>query len=878
MKTLCLIILVLLLLPARMAAQTEHDTSPNQSGQQPVLIEPLLKEATQLLKSEQFQAAYRKSQQARLLSQRRGNKAREAHATNLLALAALSLGRATEAIGLFKEASLAASEVAPEEIRRIQVTALDRAGRLSRIIGRYEDALWCFHQALQLYRQRNDRVGTALMLSHLSGVYADTGDFTKAAQTLQEGLALSRVLADRYLEKSLLLRAMIVEKGRGNLATALQFGEQALAIVVGRPTNASIKQPLIVAMELQYNMGLVYAALDQHQKAIAMFHLAFQYAREVHVPQVQAFVLGDLAWSQFKTGAVTTALETITQALSALQQGGGNKHFESKFLFTRAEVQRAQGHLTEALTSYRQAIATLEQARSVSIPTEISRAGIVASRHNVFAGAIDFLLNQQQTAEALEVAEAYHARAFLDVLTEAGIESSQALSPAQREEEDTLFAQIARLQKELWNPELKAEEEPLLNRKLGEAETALEAFRLKLRRANPRYASVEAPHLIKAADLAKDLLKADTALVEFVLSEKKSFAWVIHRDKLISVVLPPGKEIEALVANYRHEFSGRISSLTALQAMTKQKAQGQKLYEKLFLPLDAHLTTASKLIIVPDGALAYLPFETLVSEINHRPTYLMERFAISYAPSASALAALQAVKPTATAPAKGFIAFGDPVYAKPNTTPLDVNLGANINEAAVRNFDLKQLPYTRTEVNEIAALFPPAESRVFLGLDAQEQTVKTAPLHQYRYVHFAAHSYVDEAQPARSGIILSMLTDSQEDGMLQMGEVMRLKLQANLVTLSACRTGLGQLLNGEGMIGLTRAFFYAGADSVAVSLWNVNDIATAALMKSFYKNLQQGKAKDEALREAKLELLKGTQRAWRHPYYWAAFILVGEPR
>ncbi len=874
MKTLCFIIFALIALPAFPAAQTENDALPRQAPPQPIIIEPLLREATQLLKSEQFQEAYRKARQAQLLSQRRGHKAREAQATNLMALAAMSIGRVTEAIALFKQASVAASEVAPEEVRKIQLTALDRAGRLSRTVGRYEDALWCLNQALQLCRQRNDRAGEALMLSHLSAVYSDTGDFAIAAQTLQEGLMLSRALGDQYLEKSLLLRAMIVEKGRGNLPAALQLGEQALALVLRRSDTASNKQPLIVTMELQYNVGLIYAALDQHQKASEMYQLALQRALEVHVPQVQAFVLGELAWSQFKSGQASTALETITQAITALRQGGGNKHFESKFLYTRAEVQRTLGRNAVALTSYRQAIATLEQARSLSIPTEISRAGIVASRHNVFAGAIDFLLSQQLTAEALEVAEAYHARAFLDVLAETGIDSSQELTSAQREEEEKLFAQIASVQKELWNPELKPEEEPQLNRKLGEAESALETFRLKVRRANPRYASVESPHLIKPANIAKDLLDADTALVEFVLSEKKSFAWVIHRDKVISVVLPPGKEIEALVTNYRNEFSGKISSLTAMQAIAKQKAQGQKIYQKLFQPLDAHLTTARKLVIVPDGALAYLPFETLVA--TTASPYLLERYAISYAPSASALAAIQASQPaTATevkGEAKGFIAFGDPLYANPISAQLDPNL----NKVAVRNFDLKQLPYTRTEVNEIAALFPASERRVFLGLDAQEQTVKTEPLHQYRYVHFAAHSHVDEDHPARSGIILSMMTDSKEDGMLQMSEVMRLKLNADLVTLSACRTGLGKLLNGEGMIGLTRAFFYAGADSVAVSLWNVNDIATASLMKSFYKSLQQGKAKDEALREAKLELLKGPQRAWRHPYYWAAFVLVGE--
>lgn len=862
-EILGLVFILLLVVPLQ--AQTESDTSARPA--QPVLIEPLLREATQLLKSEKFPDAYRKARQARTLSQRRGYKAREAHATNLMALAAMGGGRVKEAIALFKEASALSRESGPDEVNQIQVTALDRAGRLSRIIGRYEDALWCFNQALQLQRQRKSRQGEVLMLSSLSAVYADTGDFTKAAQTLQEALPLVRQDQDRLLEKTLLTRFLIVEKGRGNLPAALQYGEQALAIERPRTLDSNNKQAFLLLMELQYQQGQVYAALDQHQKAIELYNRALTAAREVHVPQVQAFVLGELAWSQFKTGGAQTALETVAQSLANLRQGGGNKHFESRVLFIRAEAQRALGRNTIALNSYRQAIAAVEQARSLSIPTEISRAGIVASRHNVFAGAIDFLLSQQQTAEALEVAEAYHARAFLDVLAEAGLESSQELSAAQREEEDQLLARIADVQKELWNTELKPEEEAPLNRKLEEAETALENFRLKVRRANPRFARVEAPHPMKSTEIANTVLDAETALVEFVLSEKKSFAWVIRPDKIISVELPAAKEIEALVADYRQEFSGKINSVSALQAIAKQKAQGQKLYQKLFRPLDAHLSAARKLIIVPDGALVYLPFETLVNETKPTPAYLLERFAISYAPSASALAALRAGKSITTANVKGFIAFGDPVYAK-TESPAET--------ATVRSFDLKQLPYTRTEVNEIAALFPVADRQVFLGAEAQEEAVKTQPLQQYRYVHFAAHSSVDEENPARSGIILSLQADSKEDGLLQMGEVMRLKLNANLVTLSACRTGLGKLLHGEGMIGLTRAFFYAGAESVAVSLWNVNDIATAALMRSFYKNLQQGKAKDEALRAAKLELLKGQQRAWRHPYYWAAFVLVGD--
>src|SRR5262249_15184420 len=162
--------------------------------------------------------------------------------------------------------------------------------------------------------------------------------------------------------------------------------------------------------------------------------------------------------------------------------------------------------------------------------------------------------------------------------------------------------------------------------------------------------------------------------------------------------------------------------------------------------------------------------------------------------------------------------------------------------------------------------------------DAREDTLKREKLDSYRYIHFASHGFLDEAKPGRSGILLSSSPHSGEDGILQIGEIMRLKLDADLVTLSACSTGLGRLVNGEGVLGLPRAIFSAGARNVAVSLWNVNDSATAMLMESFYRHLRQGLPKSEALRQAKLALLHGPQPAWQHPYFWAAFVIEGEGR
>ena len=178
-------------------------------------------------------------------------------------------------------------------------------------------------------------------------------------------------------------------------------------------------------------------------------------------------------------------------------------------------------------------------------------------------------------------------------------------------------------------------------------------------------------------------------------------------------------------------------------------------------------------------------------------------------------------------------------------------------------------------MNAIASLFATADRHAYTGAEATEASVKSADLSNIRYLHFAAHGVIDEDNPMRSGIVLSRVAQSNEDGTLQMNEVMRLKLGAEVVTLSACRTGLGKVMNGEGVIGLTRAFQYAGAKDVVVSLWNVNDVATSELMKAFYQNLTRGLRKDEALRQAKLQFLHGARGTWKHPYFWAPFVLNG---
>jgi CHAT domain-containing protein len=234
------------------------------------------------------------------------------------------------------------------------------------------------------------------------------------------------------------------------------------------------------------------------------------------------------------------------------------------------------------------------------------------------------------------------------------------------------------------------------------------------------------------------------------------------------------------------------------------------------------------------------------------------------------------------------LAFGDPVVtssagpatagaaAKATRSATEIPSSPAADDFSERGFSVARLPYTRDEVVAISRLFPISQQHVYLGDDAREETVKAEKLDNFRYIHFASHGFIDEAKPGRSGILLSRAPQSSEDGVLQMGEIMRLKMNADLVTLSACSTGLGKLVSGEGILGLTRAFFYSGARNVTVSLWNVNDSATAALMQAYYENLKRGLPKSASLRNAKLVLSRGKNVTWSQPYFWAAFVLVGE--
>lgn len=284
------------------------------------------------------------------------------------------------------------------------------------------------------------------------------------------------------------------------------------------------------------------------------------------------------------------------------------------------------------------------------------------------------------------------------------------------------------------------------------------------------------------------------------------------------------------------------------------------------------------LVVIPDGLLCYLPFETLARNVDRGACsgrLLLEDFNVSYAPSASALLWICSSRHESRKN-KDLLAVGNPIYgpeALPGQTPASTS-GGILREAFLdQGFSFCPLPFTQVEIQGIAHPLMKDKVDILLGHQASEDAVKASNLTDYQAVHFACHSFLDERYPLRSSLVLSQDGVGNEDGFLQVREIEELRTHAEIVVLSSCQTGRGSLERGEGPLGLSRVFFYAGAKSVVSALWPINDESTSLFMKGFYSGLRQGLSKTRALREAKLGMMN---TKFRHPFYWAAFILNGD--
>jgi CHAT domain-containing protein len=537
-----------------------------------------------------------------------------------------------------------------------------------------------------------------------------------------------------------------------------------------------------------------------------------------------------------------------------------------------AQAYEKRGDNASALENYRQVVSVIEGLRS-NLVGWFFNPGFYADKMETYVSLINLLYkmhlkssDKAYLAEAFAFLEMSKARALLDSLAETRSYSLRRASPEARAEQERIYRIISHLQIQLQQAGLSAARRARLLSDLEKAEHSYRDILLSLSRENRASGGLYRPPPAGYPEICEKILTDDTAVVEFILGQSHSFAFLATRQGISLAVLPPAAEIQVLVRNYL-----RFLSLRETKTFRAHHG-GQRLNDILLGAFSRQLSNGiKKIIIVPDGVLFYLPFEALVEghaadrDTGRPPAearFLVETYEFSYAPSASALIRLMERKRSQAEGDMDLLAIG---VSKPP---------ALRNLVTGRPYDLPALRHARREIEVIGQYFPEENRTVLLDDEAGENALRRLDWSAYRIIHFAVHGLFDDEDWQRSGLLLKNDRDLEEDGFFQLRDIVGLNLGSDLVVLSSCQSGKGKIESGEGLLGLANAFLAAGSRSVLVSLWSIVDQSTAEFMTSFYGSLASGLPIARALREAKTKMIHSK---YGHPFYWAPFVLVGEP-
>jgi CHAT domain-containing protein/Tfp pilus assembly protein PilF len=739
-----------------------------------------------------------------------------------------------------------------------------------------------YNQALPLLRAVGDRGGQATTLTSIGLVYDSLGEKQKALEFYNQALPLRRAVGDRGGEAVTLNNIGGVYDSLGEKQKALKFYNQAL------PLRRAVGDRGGEAATLN-NIGLVYNSLGEHQKALEFFNQALPLTRAVGNRGGEAATLNNIGLVYNSLGEQQKALEFYNQALS-LKRAVGDRGGEATTLYNVAVLQRSQGNLKQALTLMDSAITIIEDLRT-KISSQELRASYFATVQDYYKFYIDLLmqLHQQNPSQgydalALHASERARARSLVELLTEANANIRQGVDPKLLEQESTLTQQLNALEHrryELSSSQYTQQQLDEIKQQSQSLLTQLDQLEAQIRVTSPRYAELKYPEPLTLQQIQQQVLDDDTLLLEYSLGEERSYLWAVTKTSITSYVLPKRSEIEAAAQTFRQ-------SLTPNSAANLDT--GLPLSQMLLAPVANQLGN-KRLLIVGDGALQSVPFAALPIPSSPSAPLLVQNEIITL-PSASTIAIQRRQLQNRPTAAKSLAVIADPIFAlndtrfstTPQPTPETPTNSALTR--ATRNLGLgdsakvlDRLQYTGTEAKKILALVPEAKRLQALDFNASRTTATDPNLAQYQIIHLATHGLLDPINPELSGIVLSLYDQKgkSQDGFLRLHDIFNLNLPAELVVLSACETGLGKDVKGEGLVGLTRGFMYAGSRRVVVSLWSVNDVATSEVMAKFYqKMLQEGQNPVSALRAAQLEMWKSQQ--WQAPYYWAAFTIQGDWR
>ena len=799
----------------------------------------------------------------------------EAVAWNGLGAVAFSRGDLRESERLYGRSLAIVEQVAPEGVEAAR--SAGNLGLVEYYRGDLERAEGLYRRALAIDEKIDpESEDVASPLNYLGVVAKNRGDFDSAEQFYRRALAIFEKKSPGSLSVAGMWNNLgVLAKERGDYSAAEDAQRKALEIRRRlAPDTFDVASSLNNLAELSLLRNDPDGAEPLLREALAI--------KEKTAPRslFVATTLLALAEVHLRRTDLARAAEEARQVLEIRNQLAPGSLDQAEAFVVVAEVERAGGELEKAASDYKRAIEAIEEQRRKLGGTDMERAAFSGRSIGYYRDAVALLHDLKRDEEAFGLLERSRARELLSLIGRRDLHLDSSVSPDLLAERSRLDSDYDRVQRQMGriDPVARKEEADRLVARLFELRQRRSANDEKIWAASPRIRGMESPHTMSLSE-ARETLDPGMIVLSYSVGEKESLLFVFGSGKIPPLAvyeLGAGREaLQNEVGIFRNLILQERDDPSARFA---REEAGRRLFQRLVAPAAAAISGGKRILICPDGPLHLLPFGALSSgeASEGRRVFLAEWRPLHVAISVSMARELARRRGSIEAPASMLAAFGDP---RPGSSPQTRGSEGAYRSVAQRAQTLPAIPSSRQEVDSVALIFGDHAEK-FVGPSATEERV-TASATRARFLHLACHAVLDSRFPLDSALVLAppeVEHPGSENGLLQAWEIYeRLRMNADLVTLSACETALGKESGGEGLVGLVRAFQFAGARSVLASLWSISDRSTPALMAEFYRGIKARLPMDEALRRAQTASIRNSGRA-AAPYFWSAFELQGDWR
>lgn len=758
--------------------------------------------------------------------------------------------------------------------------ALLSSGLIYEQLGEIQNALDVYTQSLEIWQDIKNRQYEGSAVNNLGIIYNDLGEYEKAISNYNQAIKIQTAIGNRpsigiYLN-NLAYAYMRLE----NYAEAEKFFRQSLEIKKEDESNRGQRSVAVTLNNLGTNLSLNGNLLN----GIKYLQQSLDLRRKIEDKWGIANSLLNLGKIQAKNQQKIESRKNISEAnIRSVELG--DRRMEAESFYLLAILDKNDGDFDKAILNVSKGLEIVEAIRGELIGSEV-RYAYFSTVQNYYELYIDLLISQfektkdkSHISKALELSERSRSRSLIELLQQANVNFKQGIDEkllAKFQTSQSLLNDKYNARQRILSENPTAEQVAKINDEIKFLTIETENFRLELRKNNPKFADLTEGKTISATEI-QNLLDEKTILLEYKLGENRSFLWLVSKNSVDVFVLPSRRQIEDKANIFYNLIVADKPSEKVLLAKNSNE-----LSNILFGQIKTKIA-GKRLAIVAEGTLQYLPFSALQSP-NSAAKVLADENEIVILPSASVLEQIRENSAQAKQFNKTIAIFADPVFDGKDARIKRTNLPqTKQNQQLVRNpifgQKLPRLIASRQEALNISSFATKEKINLRTDFDANIENVSDKNLADFRILHFATHGFLDTSKPAASGLVFSIFDENgrEQNGFLNLDIIYNLNISSELVVLSACQTALGKDIRGEGLIGLSRGFLYAGSKRIVASLWKVDDSATAEFMKLFYRNhLEKNMSASAALRQAKLEMMKIPR--YKSPFFWSAFTLLGDWR